>query len=216
MNNSLVTLESWVADKASSVRGTARQQILFFQKDWIEGHYNNPLLFPLEAPYESWDENFEWFQAVDSFQASDQAPVNNKGVLLDGESIVFDPAVGDANLETVILDQPSPQIHDPDPPEVEPFPIPIESDELDDLETLVLEDVEKSADKKRKKKEKPKPSVKPSLQDGESHVVSEKSAAAKPASSQKEKPVVKKEDSKPKKKKDQPVDEMKLDFSDVE
>lgn len=82
MTDGLVSLDQWISDIATYLRGKDRQNYIYFQNSWIQGHLTNALLFPIQQSPADWREHFAWFQLLESF-----TPVDHEALItLEDES----------------------------------------------------------------------------------------------------------------------------------
>ncbi|MEW6267323.1 MAG: hypothetical protein AB1641_29980 [Thermodesulfobacteriota bacterium] len=154
MDEKLMPLDQWIAEKAAGLRGRERQVYIYFQKEWGTGHYLNPLLFPQQLSRTDWQDNFDWFLTIEDFTP----PVESLAPAVGTEDqplIEATPAQTDAaEARTLIMERTvTDQVFKPALPTGKPEP-PIESGvsikdqkgeagDLDDLDTLVLEHEQK-------------------------------------------------------------------------
>lgn len=66
MSEEQISLDQWISNTAGAFTGKDRQQYIYFQKDWTDGHMNNPLLFPFHETPDFWREQFNWFLEVEN------------------------------------------------------------------------------------------------------------------------------------------------------
>ena len=67
MSGMEVSLDAWAEEVVNRLKAGERELLALFQKDWLEGHRHNPLLYPLNQDPEVWRDNFDWFVTVENF-----------------------------------------------------------------------------------------------------------------------------------------------------
>jgi hypothetical protein len=67
MDEGRISLDEWIAQATASLSGKDRQRHAIFQKERVDGHLNNALLFPLEQTTSEWQSDFDWYWKVEDF-----------------------------------------------------------------------------------------------------------------------------------------------------
>jgi hypothetical protein len=96
----LTSLDNWVSDLAETSDGDTRQLLSFFQRDWVQGHRVNPLLFPLQQTVDNWRQDFEWFATVENHKTD--MPGDEDAIIAPDQKTML-PIPEDGEDQTIIL-----------------------------------------------------------------------------------------------------------------
>lgn len=134
MSEDRISLDDWIAQATASLSGKDRQRHAIFQKEWVAGHLNNALLFPLHQSPSSWQSDFDWYWKVEEFTPPERPQTETTGAPSKKQAAKPKAPDKPAQKKTVPPDQAKTVILNPGSPDNPQMDL-----ELDDMETLEWE-----------------------------------------------------------------------------
>jgi hypothetical protein len=129
-----ISLDNWIAQATAALAGKDRQRHAIFQKEWVDGHLSNALLFPLEQGPADWQSDFDWYWTVEDFIPPEQPKEESPLKPVDQPAAKPQVPEKPVKKKKVTPDQAETVILNPDSPDDSQMDL-----ELGDMETMEWE-----------------------------------------------------------------------------